>query len=52
MAGRRVVVTGLGLVTPLGLGAPHVWGRLAAGETATAGVADDWAKQVNKLLFN
>ncbi|KAA0183976.1 hypothetical protein HAZT_HAZT003922 [Hyalella azteca] len=46
MSARRVVVTGVGLVTPLGLGAPHVWARLTAGDTATAYVADDWAKQI------
>ena len=37
-APRRVVVTGMGIASPLGLGVEHVWKRLIAGESGIAAI--------------
>ena len=43
---RRVVVTGIGLVTPLGVGAPRNWTQLTQGITATRKIVDPQFEKV------
>lgn len=48
---RRVVVTGLGLVTPIGLGVQNAWQRLLNGECGIRGITADDLPKVNKLDY-
>lgn len=38
---RRVVVTGVGIVSPLGVGREHVWSRLCAGHSGVTALTPD-----------
>ena len=48
---RRVVVTGLGLVTPLGVGVARVWERLLAGDTGVSKLNPEHLPEVCTLLL-
>lgn len=47
---RRVVITGLGLVTPLGVGVEKNWQRLLNGDTGVRGLLPEDLPEVG-LLF-
>ena len=50
MAKRRVVVTGLGIVCPTGVGVAEAWGNIVAGQSGIAGItrfdASPFASQI------
>ena len=48
---RRVVVTGLGLVTPLGVGVAKVWERLLAGDTGVCKLSAEHLPEVSTMLL-
>jgi len=42
----RVVVTGLGAITPVGADAPSTWESLKAGRSGVVALTDDWAAEL------
>jgi 3-oxoacyl-[acyl-carrier-protein] synthase II len=42
----RVVVTGLGAITPLGVTAPSTWEAMLAGRSGVTALTDDWAQDL------
>jgi 3-oxoacyl-[acyl-carrier-protein] synthase II len=42
----RVVVTGLGAITPVGADVPTTWQSMLAGRSGVSHITDDWAKEL------
>jgi 3-oxoacyl-[acyl-carrier-protein] synthase II len=43
---RRVVVTGIGAITPLGSSAPETWKNALAGKSGIVNITGDWTKDL------
>jgi 3-oxoacyl-[acyl-carrier-protein] synthase II len=43
---KRVVITGLGAITPLGGDAPSTWSAMLEGRSGVSALTDDWAKDL------
>lgn len=49
-AHTRVVVTGLGLVTPLGIDVASTWAAVLAGKSGVRALHEDWASDINSRV--
>lgn len=49
-AHTRVVVTGLGLVTPLGLDVASTWQAVLAGKSGVRALSEEWAADINSRV--
>ncbi len=47
---RRVVVTGLGMVSPLGVGVEHNWNRITAGESGISKITEFEASDISSQI--
>src|SRR5262245_19337735 len=47
---RRVVVTGMGIVSPLGVGVNYNWGRLTAGESGIRKIDEFEASDISSQI--
>ncbi|MDA8319279.1 MAG: beta-ketoacyl synthase N-terminal-like domain-containing protein, partial [Actinomycetota bacterium] len=45
-APTRVVVTGLGAITPLGTDVPGTWQAMLAGQSGVRAITDEWAQRL------
>ena len=48
---RRVVVTGMGMVTPLGSGVDHNWSQIIAGKSGIARIEHFDVSDISCLLY-
>jgi 3-oxoacyl-[acyl-carrier-protein] synthase II len=46
----RIAVTGLGAVTPFGVGVPVLWENIIAGRSATAFAIEDWLRELSPVV--
>ncbi len=46
VSAKRIVVTGMGIVSPLGCGVQHVWQSLLAGKSGITGLSEQMVEDI------